>query len=183
MTSAIAALLLAAAFSPGGALSVDAGASSLRYRVVHKLHQVDAESRSVEGRMLVKPDGTVQAMVRAPVASFRSGDSNRDVHMEEVVESGRFPTVTLRGVAHLSPDLRLPAGAIAMEAEVELHGVRRPVHLELAVERRPDGALRVKGAFDVSLDAFGIERPALLFVKVDDACHVEVDLLLKEVGP
>ena len=182
MTSVIAALLLAAAFTPG-TFSVDAGASSLRYRVVHKLHQVDAESRAVEGRMVVKADGTVQAMVRAPVASFRSGDANRDVHMEEVVESGRFPAVTLRGLAHLAPALELPAGAIPVEAEVELHGVRRPVHLDLTAERQPDGSLRVKGGFDVSLDAHGIERPALLFVKVDDACHVDLDLLLKEVRP
>lgn len=183
MTSAVAALLLAAALSPGGALSVDAAASALRYRVVHKLHQVDAESRSVEGRAVVKADGTLQAMVRAPVASFRSGDANRDVHMEEVVEAGRFPAVTFRGVAHLPPDLKLPPGPVPMEGEVELHGVRRPVHLDLAVEAQADGSVRVKGAFAVSLDGFGIERPALLFVKVDDACRIEVDLLLKAVQP
>jgi hypothetical protein len=37
------------------------------------------------------------------------------------------------------------------------------------------------GSFDASLDAHGIERPSLLFAKVDDACRIEVDLLLR--GP
>lgn len=40
------------------------------------------------------------------------------------------------------------------------------------------GSLRVTGGFDVSLDAHKIERPSLLFVKVEDACHLAVDLIL-----
>jgi polyisoprenoid-binding protein YceI len=181
MTSPFLALLLAAA--AGGPLTVDAAASSIRYHVVHKLHRVDAETRATEGRAVIKPDGTVQAMVRAAVSSFRSGDANRDAHLEEVLESGRFPSVTFRGVSHLGADLQLPATPITMDGEVELHGVRKPVRLDLALERQPDGALRVRTSFEVSLDAFGIERPSLLFVKVDDACRVDVDLLVKEERP
>jgi hypothetical protein len=39
--------------------------------------------------------------------------------------------------------------------------------------------VRVKGAFDVSLDAHGVERPSLLLVPIEDACRVDVDLLLR----
>jgi polyisoprenoid-binding protein YceI len=180
MTPSLLALLLAAGLSPGTMLAVDPAHSTLRYHVVHRLHTTDAETRSVEGRAAVKADGTVQAMVRASVASFRSGDANRDSHMLETLEAGRFPMVTLRGLAHLGPGLQLPADRLPMEGEVELHGVRRPVHLELSIEQQADGALRVRATFDVSLDGFGIERPSLLFVTIDDACHVDVDLLLRE---
>jgi hypothetical protein len=49
----------------------------------------------------------------------------------------------------------------------------------LAIEPQPDGALRVRGHLDVSLDAHGVERPSLLFVKIEDACGIDVDLLLR----
>jgi hypothetical protein len=39
---------------------------------------------------------------------------------------------------------------------------------------------RIRGAFDVSLEAHHVERPSLLFKKVDDACKVTVDLLLRQ---
>jgi polyisoprenoid-binding protein YceI len=181
MTSSLLALLLAAGLSPG-TLAVDPGASALRFHLDHKLHHVEAETRSVEGRAAVKPDGTVQAMVRAGVAGFRSGDANRDSHMEEVLEAGRFPFVTFRGLSRLGSDLQLPA-SLPMDGEVELHGVRRPVHVDLGLERQADGGVRARARFQVSLDAFGIERPSLLFVKVGDACRIEVDLLLRPEGP
>lgn len=179
MTPSLLALLLASGLSPGETLAVDPAASALRYHVVHKLHRVDGETRSIEGRAAVKPDGTLQAMVRAAVASFRSGESNRDAHMEETLETGRFPFVTFRGVARLGPDLQVPL-SLAMDGEVELHGARRPVRVTLAAERQPDGAFRVRTSFEVSLDAFGIDRPSLLFVKIEDACRIDVDLLLRE---
>ncbi len=179
MTSLLFALLLGFPLSPGSSFAADPAASSLRYHVVHELHRVDAEARKVEGRAVVKPDGTVQAMVRAAVASFLSGDANRDAHMQETLEMGRFPYVTFRGVARLGADLQAPP-SLAMDGEVELHGVRRPVHAVLAIEREGDGALRVRTAFDVSLDSFGIERPSLLFIKIADTCRIDADLLLRE---
>ena len=47
------------------------------------------------------------------------------------------------------------------------------------VEPGPAG-LRVRGSFQVSLESFRIERPSLLFVKIDDACRIDLDLLLRE---
>lgn len=177
------ALLLATALAaglPAGGFAVDPAASTLRYHIVHKLHRVEGVSNRLEGKALVKEDGTVQAMVRAPVTSFKSGDGNRDSHMAEAVDAARFSHVTFRGVARLGEGRALPAGPLAMEGEVELHGVKRPVRVALAVELRPDGALHATGTLTVSLEAHGVERPSLLFVAVDDACAVDVDLVLRE---
>ncbi len=72
-----------------------------------------------------------------------------------------------------------PPPELVLEGEVELHGVRRPVRVPVALARQPDGTLRARATFEVSLDAFGIERPSLLFVKIDDACRIDLDLLLR----
>lgn len=181
MTATLAALaLLAAAGASPQALTVDAAASTVRYHVNHKLHAVDGASRSVEGKAVLGADGTVKVMVRIPVQSFDSGDANRDSHMLETLEAGRYPHVTFKGVGSVA----LPApGARAAEArlrgELDFHGVRRPVEAPVTVEVAADGAVRVKGRLAVSLEAHAIERPSLLMVKLDDACTVDVDLLLR----
>lgn len=86
---------------------------------------------------------------------------------------GTFPFVVFKGLTHLGTE---PA---QLQGQVELHGVKKSYAVTVTVEPELDGTLRAKGSFDVSLDAHGIDRPSLLFVKIDDACRIEVDLLLR----
>ena len=174
----IAALVASAALA--NAYAVDPSASTLRYTVTHKFHRVEAASKEVEGKAVVRPDGSVLTQVRAPVISFKSGDGNRDEHMDEVMEVGTYPLVVFKGLARLAPGGQLPGGPLQMDADVDLHGVKRPYHVALTVMPQPDGALRVTGTFDVSLDAHHVDRPSLLFVKIEDACRIDLDLILRE---
>jgi polyisoprenoid-binding protein YceI len=186
LTAALATLLLSAA-SPR-TLSLDPGASEIRYHVVHKLHRVDAVTRSVEGRAVIGPRGHTLAMIRVPVASFRSGDGNRDAHMQEVLETGHYPFVVFKGIAELGGAV-MPAGTgapetrVEVQGEIELHGVKRQVVVPLGIVFAPDGGARVRGSFEVSLDSFHIERPSLLFVKIEDTCRIDVDLVFREARP
>jgi polyisoprenoid-binding protein YceI len=182
MIHALLAAALAATLPAGATLSVDAAASTVRYNVTHKLHKVHGESRQIEGKAVVA-DGRVLGMVRVPVSSFRSGDGNRDAHMEEALEAGKFPFVVWKGVAKLGSGNALPDGPLQMEGQLELHGVTRPVSALLTIEVRADGAVHARGSLDVDLDAHGVERPALLFVKIDDTCRIDVDLVLRERKP
>lgn len=170
----ISALLaaLAAAVTPG-TYDVDAAASTLRYVVVHKLHHVDAASKQVEGRAVVKPDGTILTEVRAKVASFRSGDGNRDEHMIETMNVGSFPYVTFKGKGAGG------AADVQLQGQLDFHGVKKPYAVPLKVEPQGDGSLHVTGGLDVSLDEHKVERPSLLFVKIEDNCHIDVDLTLR----
>jgi hypothetical protein len=186
MLALVAAVALAA--SPAArTLAVEFRESAITYRVVHKLHEVEARSMRVEGRAVLQPDGKLLAMARVPVATFDSGDANRDAHMQEAVESGKFPFAVVKGIAALPPgalDGPRPATLeLKLAGEVDFHGVKRPIEVPLTVTLEPGGNVRAKGEFDVSLDAHGVERPALLFVKVDDACRIGLDLVLREVKP
>jgi polyisoprenoid-binding protein YceI len=187
MIVAVAAALLAAVPAVR-TFAIDPAASTVRYHVVHKLHRVEGASARLEGKAVVHADGRVLAMVRAPVSSFASGDGNRDAHMLEVLEAGKFPFVVFKGLARLdgtavAAGARAEASALPVQGEVELHGVKAPVAVPLALELRADGTARARGTFEVSLDAHRIERPSLLFVKIDDACRIDVDLALVEVKP
>jgi polyisoprenoid-binding protein YceI len=179
MQSVLWAVLLAATLPSRGVLSIDPAGSTIRYTIVHKLHRVDGISREMEARAVVKDDGSVLAMVRAPVASFRSGDGNRDEHMLEALEVGKFPYVIFKGVARLGPAREVPTSQVPMDGEVDLHGVTTAVKVPLSLLPQPDGSVRARGSFDVSLDAHRVQRPSLLFVKIDDHCHIDFDLVMR----
>ncbi len=188
MSIALLALLLASAPSDGRTYSVEPARSTVRYHIVHKFHAVTGASSTIEGKAVLKPDGQTLAMVRVPMASFDSGERNRDSDMREAVDARGHPFVVFRGVATLDPGVvagvpRAVTVAARMNGEVELRGVKKPVVVPLEIELSPDGSARARGSFEVSLDAFGIKRPSLLFVKIDDACKIDVDLALREARP
>ncbi|MGC4119750.1 MAG: YceI family protein [Myxococcales bacterium] len=162
-------------------LALDPAKSTLTYGIVHKLHKVSAECKAVEGKAALLPDGKVQLMVRAPVSAFKSGDANRDEHMQEVLETGKYGFVTFKAVAQATPPSTFPATTtLTVSGQLDFHGRKRTESVPLQLEWSSPTEVRVKTTFTVSLDAYEVQRPSLLFMKIDDACTIGVDLSLKE---
>jgi len=143
--------------------------------VIHKLHEVRGTTKTVEGRALAQPDGSVRVQVRAKVATFDSGNSNRDAHMREVTHEATHPYAEVRGTMS---GVTLPLTApreVKLHAQVELNGEKRPVEVPAKLEPSARG-VRVTFSFPISLDAFKVERPQLLLIKVDDQAVIAGDL-------
>jgi polyisoprenoid-binding protein YceI len=122
-------------------------------------------------------------MVRVPVASLDSGVANRDSNVRDALERGGFPFVVFKGTAQLAPaEIASPPFTIhtSMTGELEVHGVKRAVTVPLEIQFAADGTGRARGSFQVSIQSFGVERPSLLLLRVDDACTIDLDLSLRE---
>src|SRR3954454_19095159 len=120
---ALLVALLCAPSAPGQLLEVRQG--TLTYTVVHKLHEVHGTTKQVEGRALAQPDGTVKVQVRAKVATFDSGNSNRDAHMREATHEAEHPYAEVKGTL---TGVTLPLAAPAettLHAVVELNGKKQ----------------------------------------------------------
>jgi polyisoprenoid-binding protein YceI len=181
MTAVLAALALLAAAAEPQAYAVDDARSVIRFHVDHKLHATDGRSSQIEGKAVVQPDGKVLTMIRVPVASFDSGDANRDSNMRETLEASRLPFVVFKGVSSLVvPAARGKAIPATIRGELEFHGIKRPIDVPVTLEFADDGTASVKGKMKLSLDAFKVERPSLLMIKLDDACAIEFDLTLRK---
>jgi polyisoprenoid-binding protein YceI len=152
---------------------------SLTYAVVHKLHEVHGTTRALEGRAQLQPDGSGRFQVRAKVATFDSGNSNRDEHMREVTHEASHPYASVKGTrAGVTLPLAAPA-AVTLHATVELNGVKQAA--EIPIQLSQEGArVRAKFSVPLSLEAFQIDRPALLFVKVDDRLVLSGELVFEE---
>lgn len=181
MTAALVAVaLLAAGASDPQAYTVDPAHSTITFHVNHKLHSSDGRSSSIEGKAVVQPDGKVLTMIRVPVASFDSGDANRDSNMRDTLEASRHPFVVFKGMTSLVlPAAQGKAIPMKLAGQLEFHGVTKPIEVPVTLQFADDGSATVKGAMDLSLEAYKIERPSLLMIKLDDDCKIAFDLKLR----
>lgn len=159
--------------------SVQDGAIS--YKLVHKLHEFVGTSKKAEGKARLLPNGTIQVMARAPVASFDSDNGNRDAHMLEAVEGAKYPLVELKATAEgFTMPAKFPATAkVRLNGVLTFHGVQKPQAVDLALTFTDANHVSVEGTFSISLGSFKVERPSLMFVKVDDKLAIETKLSLK----
>jgi polyisoprenoid-binding protein YceI len=162
----------------GVTLSVKADKSSVTYHIVHKFHKVDGVSKKVEGRVRLQGAGPTQVAIRVPVESFDSGNVNRDAHMKETVEQASFPNVEIKGVAEgIAIPTSFPATVQKVfHAQVTFHGVSQPIEIPVSIKFEAADRATATASFALSLDAFKVERPSLLFVKIDDALKIDASL-------
>jgi polyisoprenoid-binding protein YceI len=182
-TTLLVALLVAQAPAAAQTWTLDPAKSAIRFHLNHALHEVDGEAKVVEAKAILGADGQLRAMARVQVAGLATGDANRDANMRAVLEADRHPYVVLKGASTVARPAAAGTVPLAMKAELDLHGVKGAMDVPLQVSFAADGTARVQGSFDVSLERHRIERPSLLFRKVDDACRVSVDLLLRPEKP
>jgi len=174
----VATAAAARAQAPSTDLNVVTAGSSITYHLVHKMHKVDGVSHKVEGKARLMPDGKALVEVHAPSESFDSGNVNRDAHMKEAVEAAKYPSIELKA---LGEGVKVPSTfpttqKKTFKAQLTFHGIQQV--FDLPVELTWESATKVQAAasFAISLDAYKVERPSLMFVKVDDELKLDAKL-------
>jgi len=152
---------LFAAQLPAGDFSLVPQQSNLRYTMVHKFHEFSGVSHEIEGRMVLKAtDGDL--MIRVPASSFNSGNANRDEHAKEVMEVYKFPYVIFKG--KVTPKDEKTAH---VAGNLTFHGVEQSLEVDVPYEQSK-GVVKGNLRFPVKMTDYKIERPQLLFIKVED---------------
>jgi len=131
---------------------------------VHPMHEVEALSKEVVYTASLNSDTKSLQKVTAvvDVTSFDSGNSNRDSHAMEVVDAMSFPEVTFTS-ASISPQ----GNSLIVVGKLTFHGVTNDITATVIPEWGSD-KLVVHAIMPISLTAFKVERPSLLFVPVQD---------------
>lgn len=186
--SLLASLLLLAPLSPApraqsapAAFSVDQAASSVSYKIVHKLHTVTGTSKAPEGKAVILPTGRAQVMVTIPVQTFDSGNSQRDAHVKETLSAAAYPTVTLKAVGEgVTVPTSFPTTIEkTFKGELTFHGEKKVIEIPVKLVFESAARVTATASFQISLEGYKVERPSLLLVKVDDAAKIEVSLVFK----
>ena len=147
--------------------------STLTYHVSHPLHEADGVSHAARGKGICRA-GQCNFLIAAPVKSFDSGNSNRDLHTLEVVRGAQFPLVIVR--------LRLPDAALTsatIRADLEIQFAGQTVHYkQVPFQRVAKGnETQVTGTIPLKLSDFKITPPSLLAMPIKNEVPVRVDTL------
>lgn len=180
------ALLLAAAPALAAATRYGFGpGTSITYTLVHPAHTVVGVSKQLQGELKVENGKPVlPATFTVAWRSFDSGNANRDANALTAVSAARFPTATLTLTSYkvISERAEGPVLAVSGEAAgtMKIKGVSKPVIVAVTGKVGADQV-----AFDatttLSLAAFGIPAPKLVFVPTEDAVKLEIHGVAKRL--
>ncbi len=147
--------------------------STLSYHVSHPLHQIDGVSHAARGKGVCH-EGQCDFLIAAPVKSFDSGDSNRDLHMIQVTRGAQFPMVTVRT---RMPESSLNEGELALDLDVEFAG-QTAHYSHIAFQQTVEGTQhRITGTIPAKVSDFKIDPPSLLTVPIKNEMPVKVDMV------
>ncbi|MGD0774381.1 MAG: hypothetical protein ABSC05_16320 [Candidatus Solibacter sp.] len=146
--------------------------STLTYHVSHPLHQSEGASHAARGKGVCQ-GGQCNFLIAAPVKSFESGDTNRDLHMVQVTHGAQFPLVSAR-VSLL--EAALTSASIRCDVEIEFAG-RTAKYKDVVFQVLTSGSeTRITGSIPATLSDFKIEAPSLLSIPVKNDMPVRVDM-------
>jgi hypothetical protein len=157
--------------APGHAWLLDS--STLTYHMSHPIHEVDGISHAAKGKGVCNA-GTCDFLLAAPVKTFDSGDTNRDLHMLQVTRGAEFPIVMVR--------FRLPESAINapnFDCDLEVQFAGQTAHFtHVPFHQEINGATHhITGSVPSTLTDFKITPPSFLTVPIKNEIPVKVDTL------
>ncbi len=128
------------------------------------------------------PDSSITGMLRADLASLKTGIELRDEHMREKnLQTDKFPYAyfQLLSVSGM-PDTIQPGQVYSVVGDgyFFIHGVKRKIspRIQFLIPADVDSSskVNVSALFSLKLDDYGIKRPKALFLKLAETIDVSV---------
>jgi hypothetical protein len=133
--------------------------ASVTYTVHHPLKTASGTSKDAKGKGLCEK-GQCQFLIAAPLKSFDSGDSNRDLHMLEVTRGGANPMVLVRTSA---AEGSFNQKRVPLTFEIEFAGKKATYrNITFDVLDKDKASAHTKGTIEIKLTDFNINPPSLL---------------------
>lgn len=147
----------------------EASTSSIKYSMVHKLHRWEGVSKDlkVATKWNEQKNEIEQISIVVNVATFNSGLSSRDSHMMEVLDGLSYPRILFS-----SSSVQYTTDGILVKGKLQFHGVERMIETKVKLEK-VNRRWVFSGSFPVLLEDYKVERPSLLFVKVDNKIQID----------
>jgi polyisoprenoid-binding protein YceI len=118
--------------------------------------------------------------IEVDMASLDTGIGLRNQHMRDNhLETDTYPVAVFSGglvksttTAALSPGT---SATVRIAGEMSLHGVTRPLDVDIVLNLREDGVLNIASDFKLNLSDYDIKRPKFLVLKLADEQKIHVE--------
>ena len=110
--------------------------------------------------------------LRVDLATFDSGNSNRDSNMLTYLDIFQYPDVMF-----VSNEISVEGINAAIKGKLTFHGITKDINLTADISFT-DG-FNAEGSFIILLSDYEVERPALLFIKIADEMKLKFHIVAK----
>ncbi len=141
----------------------------LTYTVKHTLKTSHGFSEELKGKIKCAHQ-SCEVLIAVPVNTFKSGDTNRDLHMIQTTKGAIFPMIVARTTLKES-DLESPH-SLDLPFKLQFAGKEADVIAKnMKIDSDHENRM-VNGSLALSLKSFGIEAPSLLGMSIEDQVEV-----------
>lgn len=148
----------------------------VRFNAEAPLNSYTGESNDLEGH--IKLDSK-EVYFKVKVRSLDTDNDKRNKDMYGLMKINQYPYIEFEG--RIADDLNLDQGKqkITVKGEMKIRNVTRDITIEGTIQREED-KLRIEASWDILLSDYNIERPSILFYKVDDRHNIYVSAVLSK---
>jgi len=154
-------------FSQSEKWKINKEKSYVSYSGNHFLHSWEGLNKNVFGLFVVNSDLNISEIaIILKVEDFDSGNSNRDSHVLEILESLKYPQIRF-----YSNDLKIIKDEIEIIGKLTFFGKSIDKLINSKIEIF-DNKIVLKENFDLVLSDFGVKLPSFMGVKIEDLINI-----------
>ena len=149
-------------------------ASKITYYGSHYAHDWQGHSTGISGRIIYDADGQTanSCSLRVNLATFDSGNSNRDSNMLTCLDVFQYPDVMF-----VSNEISVKGMNAFIKGKLTFHGKTKDINLTADISF--NDVFNAEGSFIILLSEYEVERPALLFKKIADELKLKFHIVVK----
>ncbi|RAJ12529.1 YceI family protein [Arenibacter echinorum] len=124
---------------------------------------------------------TGKVAFKLPVKSIKTDKDKRDEHMYELLEAEKNPNVLFDGklIDEFNFDKK-GNQTVKVRGDFTLAGTTRQITVPLELVLVSEGTIQLKASWSLLITDYGLERPSIVFIQVNDEHDLSVDAVLKE---
>ena len=148
-------------------------AGEITYYGYHFLHDWQGTSNQINGNFTF--DSSLEnfnGFISIPIKSFDSGNTNRDSNMLVYCKGIKNPDISFRPKEIIKDD-----NLVTINGMLGFAGNVQDLTTSANIKATSDSSFTAKGKFDILLSKFDIDRPSLLFTKIDDKISIEYTII------
>jgi len=181
----IAACLASFVAVPASAVEIETGKVDVTFHISHPAKEYDAFLVPDGGyaKLQVDPQAieNTTAAITIKVDHFNSDNTRRDSHMLETMEAFVYPTIQWQvdKISKLSGPLTPGSHTGVAAGPLTVHGVTKQLEIPIELTVGGQAELTIGASFTILLEDFGIERPTLVFVPIENELPIIVKVQTK----
>lgn len=148
---------------------VDSNTSYISYQGKHILHDWVGINNNVKGILVIEDAKASKIAISASVKDFDSGNSSRDSHALELIESLIYPKITF-----FSDELIQLDENINMLGVINFHGIEKQIKVTGRINM--EKPISLSGKFVLSPSEFKVKLPSFMLSKMEDNIEIKFQL-------